>query len=110
MEDSELELRLTNAEKDAAAAKAIAEEALSVSRQALVVQTENESRLKSVQHRMDKIEGKMDTMLDCLAQIRKTTTESNGIQEGTRRMIKIFASLFSACSLVLSVVRVICGI
>lgn len=95
MTESEWIERIVAAEQNAAAAKALAEDAAESCRAALVKQTENEARLKSIQHRMDNTEGKMDTVLDNLAQINKAITESNGIQAGTRKTVKIFASIVS---------------
>ena len=71
MESELIEKRLLEVEKTAAESRALAKEAMDTAKAGLVKQTENEQRLKSIQHRVDHTEGKMDTMLDSATAFRK---------------------------------------
>lgn len=93
--------------KDAAEAKALAQEAQRTSKEALVVQTENEQRLKSIQHRVDATEGKMDTMLDGVSQINMKLKENTAVTVGVKTTLKVFMSFLSLITLVVGIIRAI---
>lgn len=107
MEDSDIEKRLLACWQEASKARALAEKALDTSTNSLIQQTENEQRLKSIQHRVDHTEGKMDTLLDWVSKIDNKLTHSNSVQEGIRRTMKVFMGVVSVLSLGVGIIRII---
>lgn len=107
MDNAEIEMRIRECEKTCARAEALAAKALDTSQQGLVKQTENEARLKSIQHRVDHTEGKMDTMLDWISRIDGKLTHGNAVQEGIRRTMKVFMGVVSVASLGVGIIRII---
>lgn len=107
MESELIEKRLLEVEKTAAESRVLAKEAMDTAKAGLVKQTENEQRLKSIQHRVDHTEGKMDTMLDWISRIDGKITHSNSVQEGIRRTLKVFMGLVSVISVAVGIVRLI---
>ena len=107
MDNAELERRLLDVERVAAASMALSKEAIETSKQGLVKQTENEQRLKSIQHRVDHTETKMDTMLDWISRIDGKLTHNNSVQEGIRRTMKVFMGVVSVASVAVGVIRII---
>lgn len=107
MDYAEIESRIRSCELTCAKAEALANKALETSQQGLVKQTENEARLKSIQHRVDHTEGKMDTMLDWISRIDNKLTHNNSVQEGIRRTMKVFMGVVSVASLGVGIIRVV---
>ena len=89
----------------AAKAEALAVDAQGTSKNALMQQTANESRLKSIQHRVDNTEGKLDTALDGIAQINKTLNNNSSTLKGISWVVKALLGLIPIISLVFSILR-----
>lgn len=107
MTEAEFESRLKDIERTVSESRALADKAMDISLSALTKQTENDQRLKSIQHRVDNTEGKMDTMLDWISRIDGKITHSSAVQEGMRRMLKVFMGVVSIVSLVVAIIRLV---
>ena len=89
----------------ASKAEALAQSAQNTSKDALCKQTANEARLKSIQHRVDNTEGKLDTALDGIAQINKTLNSNSSTLKGINSVVKALLALIPVISLVFTILR-----
>lgn len=88
-------------------AKAIAEKAYDMAQKAWQLSIETSDRAKSMQHRIDNQDMKMNAILYDLRDIKHAVSESRSTQRSIKKQISIFLGLVSVVSGVGGIIRVI---
>ena len=85
----------------------IAEQAYKISMETRERCIKNEERAKSLQHRMDNQDMKMNAILLDLKDIKHSMGESKATQRSIKRQVPFFMGLISAVSAIGGIIRVI---
>lgn len=88
-------------------AKAIAEKAYDMAVKAFQISIETSDRAKSMQHRIDSQDMKMNAILNDLRGIKHDISESKSTQRSIKKQISFFLGLVSVVSGVGGIIRVI---
>lgn len=67
--------------------------------------TENEARMKSMQHRIDKAEGREDELINDIHRLNMQLLSESKQSKRAMTIIKVFGSVMTAGSIILNIIR-----
>lgn len=105
--ESEDRLLLMKMEERIGETKAKAEEALRLSQEAQKQTVITEERAKSIQHRIDNQDVKLNGILFDLQSIKTVVTEGAATSKTIKTLLQIFGAVISVSSLVVAVLRLL---
>lgn len=95
-----------DASSDLSAIRNHADEAsLQVFLKVLKQETENEARMKSMQHRIDKAEGREDELINDIHRLNMQLLSESKQSKRAMTIIKVFGSVMTAGSILLNIIR-----
>ena len=95
-----------DASSDLSAIRNHADEAsLQVILKVLKQETENEARMKSMQHRIDKAEGREDELINDIHRLNMQLLSESKQSKRAMTIIKVFGSVMTAGSILLNIIR-----